>query len=358
MSGSKNGSVGGSPIGIAVIGCGGIGQTHARAAREIPGARLIGVSSRDEAKARKVAEVEGCGFTTDPATLFADPQVGLVSIATSSGSHAALALAAIAAGKHVLVEKPLAMTSDDARRVIAAAVERGRTLSVVFQRRFEETFSALRGAIAAGALGRLLLVEATCPYFRAQSYYDSAAWRGTIADDGGALMNQGIHLCDLMLWLGGRARRVTAQVATQVHRMEAEDIAAAVINLDNGALATLLASTNLAPGFPHALNLYGDRGCVRTEGGVVTHWGIADIAPPQAAPAAAGTASAGGAFWSLAQHRAQMSDVVDAIRERRAPAVTAEDGLRAVELVEAVYRSAQRQLPVDLIDPDEAAPVP
>jgi len=358
MSGSKNGSVGGSPIGIAVIGCGGIGQTHARAAREIPDARLVGVSSRDEAKARKVAEVEGCRFTTDPATLFADPEVGLVSIATSSGSHAALALAAIAAGKHVLVEKPLAMTSEDARRVIAAAAERGRTLSVVFQRRFEETFSVLRGAVAAGALGRLLLVEATCPYFRAQSYYDSAAWRGTIADDGGALMNQGIHLCDLMLWLGGRARRVTAQVATQVHRMEAEDIAAAVINLENGALATLLVSTNLAPGFPHALNLYGARGCVRTEGGVVAHWGIADLAPPQAAPAAAGTASPGGAFWSLAQHRAQMADVVEAIRDRRAPAVTAADGLRAVELVEAVYRSAQRQLPVDLIDPHEAAPVP
>ncbi len=358
MNGSKNGSMSGDTIGIAVIGCGGIGHTHARAAREIPGARLVGVSSRDEGRARQVAELEGCLFTTDPATLLADPEVSLVSIATSSGSHAPLALAAIAAGKHVLVEKPLAMTSDEGRRVMAAAVERGRTLSVVFQRRFEETFRVLRDAVTAGALGRLLLVEATCPYFRAQSYYDSAAWRGTLADDGGALMNQGIHLVDLMLWLGGRARRVTAQVATQMHRMEAEDIAAAVINFESGALATLLASTNLAPGFPHALNLYGDRGSVRTEGGVVTHWGIADVAPPQAAPAAAGTASPGGAFWSLAQHRAQMADVVAAIRERRAPAITAEDGLRAVALVEAVYRSAQRQLPVDLIDPDDAPPVP
>jgi UDP-N-acetyl-2-amino-2-deoxyglucuronate dehydrogenase len=290
--------------------------------------------------------------------VFADEGVDAVVVSTPTSTHYPLAKAALAAGKHVLVEKPLAMTSDEGRQVIAAAAAGGRTLSVVFQRRFEETFRVLRDAVAAGALGRLLLVEATCPYFRAQSYYDSAAWRGTIADDGGALMNQGIHLVDLMLWLGGRARRVTAQVATQVHRMEAEDIAAAVINLENGALATLLASTNLAPGFPHALNVYGDRGCVRTEGGVVTHWGVAEVAPPQAAPAAAGTASPGGAFWSLVQHRAQMADVVAAIRERRAPAITAEDGLRAVALVEAVYRSAQRQLPVDLIDPDDAAPVP
>ena len=250
----------GQTLGVAVIGCGGIGQTHARAAREIPGARLVGVSSRDEGRARRVAELEGCRFTTDPASLFADPEVALVSIATSSGSHASLALAAMAAGKHVLIEKPLAMTSADGRRVIAAAANRGLTLSVVFQRRFEETFSAIAAAVAAGALGRMLLVEASCPYFRPQSYYDTAAWRGTNADDGGALMNQGIHLVDLMLWLGGRARRVSAQMATQLHQIEAEDLAVAVVNLENGALATLLASTNLAPGFPHALNLYGDQG--------------------------------------------------------------------------------------------------
>jgi len=356
----------GQTLGVAVIGCGGIGQTHARAAREIPGARLVGVSSRDEGRARRVAELEGCRFTTDPASLFADPEVALVSIATSSGSHASLALAAMAAGKHVLIEKPLAMTSADGRRVIAAAANRGLTLSVVFQRRFEETFSAIAAAVAAGALGRMLLVEASCPYFRPQSYYDTAAWRGTNADDGGALMNQGIHLVDLMLWLGGRARRVSAQMATQLHQIEAEDLAVAVVNLENGALATLLASTNLAPGFPHALNLYGDQGCIRTEGGAVTHWSVAEgaasahVAPPKPAAPTAGASSPGGAFWSLPQHRAQMADVLDAIRERRPPAITGQDGLRAVSLVEAVYESARRQRAVDLgsFGDFDATPVP
>jgi len=329
------------PLGIAVIGCGGIGQTHARAAREIAGARLVGVSSRDPNKARRVAEVEGCGYTTDPSALIEDPEVGLVTIATSSGSHAALALQALAAGKHVVIEKPLAMNVADGRRVIAAAAARGLTLSVIFQRRFEPGFRAVAAAVAAGALGRLLLVEATCPYFRPQSYYDSAAWRGTIAEDGGALMNQGIHLVDLLLWIGGDARSVLAQTATQLHRMEAEDLALAVVSLRSGALATLLASTNLAPGFPHALNVYGERGAIRTEGGAVTHWTVEGVAPPVAAASTAGAASPGGAFWSLAQHRAQLADVVDAIREGRAPAITGEDGLRAVALVEAVYESAR-----------------
>ena len=349
MSGSsQSGQDDGGTIGIAVIGCGGIGQTHARAAREIPGARLVGVSSRDPGKARRVGEAEGCRYTSDAGALIGDPDVGLVTIATSSGSHAPLALQALAAGKHVVVEKPLAMSSADARRVIAAAEAGGLTLSVIFQRRFEPAFQAVAAAVAAGALGRLLLIEASCPYARPQSYYDSAPWRGTLADDGGALMNQGIHLVDLLLWMGGPARRVVGQVATQMHRMEAEDLALAVVTLDSGALATLLASTNLAPGFPHALNLYGERGAIRTEGGAVTHWGAAGVAPPVAPVNTEGAASPGGAFWSLAQHRAQLADVVAAIHQRRPPAITGMDGLRAVALVEAVYESGRTGLPVTL----------
>jgi UDP-N-acetyl-2-amino-2-deoxyglucuronate dehydrogenase len=345
-----NGLASDAPIGIAVIGCGGIGQTHARAAREIPGARLVGVSSRDPEKARRVGEAEGCRSFSDASALIADPAVGLVTIATSSGSHAALALEALGAGKHVVVEKPLAMSVADGRRVIAAAAASDLTLSVIFQRRFEPTFQAVAQVVAGGALGRVLLVEASCPYARPQSYYDAAAWRGTVSDDGGALMNQGIHLVDLLLWIGGPARRVVGQVATQVHQIEAEDLALAVINLKNGALATLLASTNLTPGFPHALNVYGDRGSIRTEGGAVTHWGVAGVAAPAATTSTAGAASPGGAFWSLAQHRAQLADVTEAIRARRPPAITGADGLRAVALVEAVYQSAARQAPVDLTD--------
>src|SRR5262245_60579184 len=304
-------------LGAAVIGCGGIGHTHARAFRQIPRARLVAVSSRDGEKARRVADAEDCAFTTDAAALIGRGDVDLVAIATSSGSHAALALAALAAGKHVVVEKPLAMTAADARRVIDEARRRHRVLSVISQRRFEPGFAAVKRAVAAGALGRLLLAEASCPYFRPQSYYQSAAWRGTIADDGGALMNQGIHLVDLLLWIAGPARRVSGLVATQAHAIEAEDLALAHVWLESGAFATLLASTNLAPGFPHALNFYGERGAIRTEGGAVTSWSVPGVEAPASAPSLAGAASPGGAFWSLEQHRAQLEDVIDAIEERR-----------------------------------------
>jgi UDP-N-acetyl-2-amino-2-deoxyglucuronate dehydrogenase len=330
--------------GAAVIGCGGIGHTHARVFCESDRARLVAVSSRQEEKARRVAEAEGCSWSVDPAELLRRADVDLVSIATSSGSHASLALAALAAGKHVVVEKPLAMTAAEGREVIDEAHRRGLTLSVIAQRRFEPGFQAVKRAVAAGALGRLLLAEASCPYFRPQSYYDSAAWRGTVADDGGALMNQGIHLVDLLLWIAGPARRVSGLIATQDHVMEAEDLALGIVSLENGAFATLLASTNLRPGFPHALSFYGDKGSIRTEGGAITHWGVPDLPAPPVAAAdqpSAGAASPGAAFWSLEQHRAQLEDVLDAIETGRNPAVPGEDGLRAVELVEAIYRSSK-----------------
>src|SRR5436190_6758907 len=242
---------------VAIAGCGSIGRMHLRAFKEL-GARVVAVSSRRAEQARAVAEAEGCEHTTDAEALVRRPDVDLVAITTSSGSHARLALAAIAGGKHVVVEKPMAMTPSDAGQMIAAAASRGVMLSVISQRRFEPVNQAVKRALDSGALGRMLMCEVTCPYFRTQDYYASADWRGTIADDGGALMNQSIHSVDLMLWMAGPAREVYGRTATQTHRMEAEDLAVAIVQFAGGAFGTFMASTSIRPGFLPTLNLYGE----------------------------------------------------------------------------------------------------
>jgi UDP-N-acetyl-2-amino-2-deoxyglucuronate dehydrogenase len=319
---------------------------HIRAFKDL-GARVVALSSRRAEQAALVAGEEGCAFTTDPEELVRRPDVEIVTITTSSGSHARLALAAIAAGKHVVIEKPMAMNAAEARRIIDAAKAKGVLLSVISQRRFEPVHRTVKAAVSSGALGRLLLVEARCPYYRTQEYYDSADWRGTIAEDGGALMNQSIHSVDLMLWLGGPAREVVGRIATQTHRMEAEDLALAIVSFASGAMGTVSASTSIRPGFLPTLDLFGEKGSIRLEGANVTHWSV----PGVEMPATSGPTSAGVANPQLASHehhRTQLADVLAALEEGRAPAVTGEDGLRAVELVDGVYQSARTGKPVPL----------
>jgi predicted dehydrogenase len=323
---------------VALVGSGSIADQHLGALLEIPGAQVAGVYSRSEEKARKAADRAKCDPSTDWKALVRRADVDVVDIVTSSGSHAEIALAAIEAGKHVLVEKPLAMTAADAGRVVEAAKARRVTLGVVSQRRFEPQHVAVRRMLAEGALGKLLLVEVSCPYYRTQAYYDSADWRGKIATDGGALMNQSIHSVDLMLWMAGPAASVSARIATQTHRMEAEDLALGIVTFKSGAFGTIMASTSIQPGFPPCLNLYGEQGTVKLEGAAIVHWTV----PGRERPEIAGAASAGVATHKLSgheAHRAQLVDFLAALDEGRAPAVSGEDGRAAVAFVEAVYRS-------------------
>jgi predicted dehydrogenase len=333
-------------LAIAVIGSGTIADQHLGAIRGIGHARLAGVTSRTEEKARKAGEREGCRWTTDYRDLLRDPDVELVNIATSSGSHAAIAREALEAGKHVLVEKPLAMNSADADRLIALARSRGLTLGVVSQRRFEEQHEIVKKVVSTGGIGRLLLAEVSCPWYRTQAYYDSADWRGKIATDGGALMNQGIHSVDLLLWFAGPARTIHGKIATQTHRMEAEDLALAIVTFESGAFGTIMASTSIQPGFQPSLNLYGEKGTIKLEGTSIVHWTVADLPKPEMKETQVVAAVNDPRLGSSRPHQRQILDLLAAIEEGRSPAVTGEDGRRAVRLIEALYASSASGLQV------------
>ncbi|HZE96441.1 MAG TPA: Gfo/Idh/MocA family oxidoreductase [Planctomycetota bacterium] len=333
---------------IAVIGSGAIADQHLGAIREIPHAKLIGVYSRSAEKAKKVGEREKCRWSTDYQELLRDPAVDIVDIVTSSGSHGPIAREALEAGKHILVEKPMAMTSVEAEALIALARSKGLTLGVVSQRRFEDQHEAVKKAIDAGALGKLLLAEVSCPYYRDQAYYDSADWRGKIATDGGAIMNQGIHSVDLLLWLLGPAKTVTGRIATQTHRMEAEDLALAIVTFENGAFGTIMASTSIQPGFTPMLNLYGEKGTIKLEGAAIVHWTVPGVPRPEFASPQASAAVRGPLLASHQMHQRQILDVLAAIEEGRPPRVSGEDGRRAVRLIEGLYAASKSGAPVTL----------
>jgi predicted dehydrogenase len=337
--------------GIAVLGCGGIADFHLRALKEIEAARLVGVFSRSEEKARRVAETYGCDWTTQAEQLVGRSDVDVVDVATSSGSHYELAKLALEHGKHVVVEKPITMLPDQARDLIKLAESRGLTLSVISQRRFEEAVQAAKAAVDGGHLGKLLLVEARTPFFRTQEYYDSAPWRGTLAEDGGAMMNQGIHQIDLLLWFGGRVRTVYGKTATQLHRMEAEDMGLALVTFESGALGTIMSSTNIRPGRQASISIFGEKGSIIIEGGVITEWHVPGVDKPEVEkPANNGGGANDPLSISYTNHRKQLEQLLQAIEAGTAPLVTGEDGRRAVELVYAVYDSARTGEEIRLAD--------
>jgi predicted dehydrogenase len=229
-------------------------------------------------RAHAFAEQYGVEAESDLATFLARADIDAVTVTTPSGVRADVAVAAAEAGKHVLCEKPLEVTTERADRIIRACDENGVTLGCVFQARTAANVQRIRDAFDAGRFGRLVLVDAQVPWFRTQEYYDSAAWRGTWKlDGGGALMNQSIHIIDLMLYFAGAPHSVYAFTDALTHTgIEVEDTAAAAIRFENGALGTITASTCCAPGFPRRLEIAGERGSVVLEDDRLTRWSFVD----------------------------------------------------------------------------------
>ena len=237
------------------------------------GARLVAVGHHDPSRFAEIGERFGVPCLAE-AELLKRPDVDVVCLATPSGQHAAQAIAAAEAGKHVLVEKPLALSLVDADAMIAACDKAGVRLGVLLQRRAEPIFRQVYEAIRAGDLGEITMASVCMPYHRPQTYYDQAAWRGTWEQDGGGvLMNQGIHFVDLLLWLMGEDPvRISARAATLQRQIEVEDTVVATLEFGSGALATLSATSTAPPGFRQRVEVYGTAGAIQLEGDAAIRW--------------------------------------------------------------------------------------
>ncbi len=332
---------------IAIVGAGMIAGYHRAAveANAARGAELAAMVHHDPARFSDIEAIFGvpCRLLDE---VLEDPTIDIVTLCTPSGQHAFQAQACVEAGKHVLIEKPMALSLTSADDLIEAAEARGVWLAVALQRRVDPLFRRIKEAIDAGDLGELTLGVVSLPYFRGQAYYDQAAWRGTWAlDGGGVLMNQGIHIVDLLVWFMGDPVVIQAEADTLHRDIEVEDVASATLRFDNGALATLAATTTAGAGFPHRLEVYGTKGGIQVEGEGVVRWSLADptsarIAPPDLSSGA--TAGAGGdpRAISAAGHTAILRDLIEAIDEGRPPKIDGREGRRSLAAILGIYEAA------------------
>ncbi len=334
---------GASALGFGIIGLGNISSFHVGAIRALPGCRVVAVSSRSAERRAKAAEELGVKTFADYREMLLVPELDVVCICTPSGQHLGPAVMAARAGKHVICEKPLETTVERAERMMDACREANVQLACIFQNRYASPYREVMALIAEQRLGRLVLGNAYIKWYRPPSYYSGSEWRGTRRGDGGAaLINQGIHTIDLLLDVMGPVRSVRGKIKTLVHSIEGEDVGAAIVEFESGALGTIEASTAVYSGFPERLEIHGDGGSVILEGGKIvylrTQAGDCRAAEPSAA---APGAAANPLAIDAELHRRQYAEIVSALRARRAPEVNGEVGLRALRVVRAIYESSQ-----------------
>lgn len=335
-------------IGIAIIGLGPASQPHARSLVDL--ADRVDVRwavSRSAERTTAFAAQYPFPVTTDMGLALADPTVQAVLVLTPANAHGAVADACFAAGKHVLLEKPLDTTLARAEAIVQAARNHRLTLGVVLQHRFRPASIRLAAILASGGLGTIEAASLTVPWWRPQSYYD-ADGRGSLArDGGGVLLSQAIHALDLFRALLGVERVVASQVRrTALHRMETEDHVTALIRLSNGAPASLLATTAAYPGGPESLAIIGSKGAATLSGGGLTV-ALLDGTSERIEPE--GNSGGGASIMDFPHdaHRALIADFLDAIEQGRDPQVTGEEALATQRLIAEILRA----------DPDCTQPV-
>jgi len=335
-----------SQLRYGVVGCGRIAPLHLAAVTAIPEVRLAATCDIVEERARAAAERFGAErHATDYRQLFASGALDAVSLCLPHHLHADAVVAAAEAGIHVLCEKPIATTPDDADRAIAACDRAAVQLGICYQNRYNLASQALRKAVDAGRFGRLLNAAITFQNRKSPEYYAPTHWHGKWATEGGgALTTQAIHTMDIMLWLMGPAAAVQATIATLVHDIEVEDTAAATIRFASGALGTVAATTAAHTFWSQRLEVAGTRGKAVLLNNRVAEWDFADGAPDRTEVMAfdemADTPDERGRYGP--GHERLIRDFVRCVLEGRPFALDGREGRKISDLLWAIYASARR----------------
>jgi len=338
-------------IRFGIIGGGMIGPFHAEAISQLDDAELIGVATTRKKTAKPFAErFYAKAWYTDYRKLLQRDDIDVVNICTPPFLHEEMAIAAAEEGKHVLVEKPIAINLKEVDRMISACKKAGVKLGVIFQSRFNKDVKRIKEAIDKGDFGKLVVGDAYVKWFRTQEYYDSAAWRGTWdKEGGGALINQAIHTIDLLQWFMGEVDSLCAFIDTAIHKIEVEDVAAAALRFKNGAMGVIEGSTAIYPGLPRKLEIHGEKGTVIFEGDELKLWSFVGQEKERKGGEKVrgfedkklGDTSSDPTHHSIENHKLQIEDFVEAVREDREPLVNGLEGRKALEIIRAIYKSAK-----------------
>ena len=341
-------------IGFGIVGLGVIAHVHAEGIRDTERGEVTACFSRSREKADAFGKKFGCRAYSSYRDFLADPGLDVVCLCTPSGAHLEYALEAAEAGKHLMIEKPLEVTLERCDKIINACERKGVVCAGIFQSRFYDISSIVKGAVDSGRLGKLILADSYTKWFRSQEYYtDEGSWHGSWKlEGGGALMTQAIHSIDLLLWIMGQVDSIQAFIGTLGRTgIEVEDTAVATLQFKNGALGVVEGTTAIFPGFDRRIEIYGTRGSIIVVRHQIQAWEFAEERPEDgeirkkfayAADKESKAASDPTAVPSEG-HRRQYQDMIEAFEGGRKPLVDGVEARRAVEIVLAIYESARER---------------
>jgi UDP-N-acetyl-2-amino-2-deoxyglucuronate dehydrogenase len=336
---------------VALVGCGRISRNHIEAMSKVEGLRLVSVADSDRARAEAIGTEQGVPAFASLEEMLAAVPSDLVAICTPSGLHPQHGMVAAKAGRHVLTEKPMAISLDAADQLVQACDAAGVHLFVVKQNRLNPPIQLLKRAVDKGRFGRLYMVNVTVRWTRPQDYYDAEPWRGTWEFDGGAIMNQASHYVDLMQWLVGPVESVMAKTATQARRIEAEDSGAAVLKFRSGAIGVLEVSVLTHPrNLEGSITLLGETGSVKIGGTAVNrveHWSFAEYDDDDKLVEASSTSPP--TVYGFG-HEGYYRNVLAVLRGEAKAETDGRAGRKSLELILGIYESARtgRDVPIPM----------
>ena len=336
---------------VALVGCGRIAKNHFEALSRIPGLELVAVCDVDPARAREAGEANGVPWFRHYEEMLAKAPSDVVVLATPSGLHPRHGILAAQAGRHVVCEKPMAITLSAADELVDACDIAGVQLFVVKQNRLNATIQLLKRAVDKGRFGRIYMANTTVRWSRPQEYYDQAPWRGTWEFDGGAFMNQASHYVDLIQWLVGPVESVMAQTATLARRIETEDSGIAILKFRSGALGCIEVTMLTYPrNLEGSITILGETGTVKVGGTAVNrieHWSFATYDDDDKLVESVNTNPTSVYGYG---HEAYYRNVLAVLRGEAKADTDGRAGRKSLELILGIYESAKagREIPLPL----------
>ena len=336
----------------AIIGCGVISKFHCDALAIIDNAELVAVCDIIPEKAKIRADEYGAKYIyTNYKELLSNPEIDVVSICTPSGIHGEMCKAAADAGKNIMCEKPMEITAEKMNDIIEHIEKCGVKMGCVFQRRCDSKFMVVKEALDSGRFGKVILADAYLKYFRSQEYYDSGDWRATWElDGGGALMNQGVHGIDLLMWLAGDVESVFARCETQVKNIVVEDTAIASLKFKNGAIGNIEGTTSVYPAQDTRLEIHCEKGSIIVSDTGILQWfieGSDEVAPTIDIPKF--QMKDDPTKLPETCHVEPLRDMANAVVNNTKPAVTPREARKAVDLILAIYQSSNEKREIFLV---------
>lgn len=326
-------------LNAAIIGCGAIYENHAEALKALDNVRLYAVCDIDPEKAQQASSQYGCRYFTDYHELLSDKNIDVVHICTPHYLHATMAIEAMKNGINVLTEKPMATSVEDARSMVTVAEETGMSLGVCFQNRYNATSQCIKEILCPDLSGGIIGAKALVTWHRDEKYYTESSWRGRREmEGGGVLVNQSIHTIDLMQWFMGRMKAVKANVDTRLLQgtIEVEDTADATFLFENGSSCIFYATNNYMANSPIEIEIICERAVITLRDKLVISYADKSTEVVEENDRATGSK----AYWGCS-HKALIRDFYDALQQNKPFAIDGLEGIKTLEIIEAIYRSSE-----------------